>query len=69
MTETEGVNVMIEAIGSGLTSVIGWIGEVLGAVVQTDGSLNALLPVFAIGVGVSLTALGVKFIRSLTWGA
>lgn len=60
---------MIEAIGTGLTSVVEWMGDVVSAVVSTDGALNALLPVFAIGVGVSLVAMGIKFIRSLTWGA
>lgn len=60
---------MIEAIGTGLTSVVGWMGDVVTAVVATEGALNDLLPVFAIGVGVSLVAMGIKFIRSLTWGA
>lgn len=60
---------MIEAIGSAFTGVIGWIGEFIGALVSTDGALKEMLPVFAIGVGVSVLMLGIKAVKSMTWGA
>lgn len=58
---------MIEAVSSGLTTVIGWIGSVVTAV--TTGDLNDLLPLFAIGIAISAVMLGIKVIRSIVWGA
>lgn len=60
---------MIEAIGTAITSVIGWTGEVVTALTTTNGALNELLPLFAIGVGVSAVMLGVKVIKGFVWGA
>lgn len=60
---------MIEAIGTAITSVIGWTGEVVSALTTTDGELNGLLPLFAIGVAVSAVMLGVKVIKGFVWGA
>ena len=55
------------AITDALTQVIGWIGEVISSLLT--GELSALLPLFAIGVVVSVIMLGVKVLRSFTWGA
>lgn len=63
------VNGMLEAVTSGLTTVIGWVGSVVDALVTTDGDLAALLPLLAIGVAVSALMLGIKAIRSFIWGA
>lgn len=60
---------MLEAVTSGLTTVIGWVGSVVDALVNTDGALSALLPLLAIGVAVSALMLGIKAIRSFIWGA
>lgn len=40
---------MLEAVTSGLTTVIGWVGTTVDALVTTDGELSALLPLLAIG--------------------
>lgn len=66
MSQTTAITFM-EAIGSALTEVIGWIGEVITALLS--GSLSALLPLFALGVVVSVIMLAVKVVRSFTWGA
>lgn len=58
---------MIEAVTTGLTTVIGWIGSVVTAI--TTGGLSALLPLFAIGIAISAVLLGVKVIKSIVWGA
>lgn len=58
---------MLEAVTAGLTEVIGWVGTVVTAV--TTGALKDLLPLLAIGVGVSALMLGIKAIRSFVWGA
>lgn len=58
---------LIEAVTSGLTTVISWIGTVVTAV--TTGALKDLLPLFAIGIAISAVLLGIKVIRSIVWGA
>lgn len=60
---------MLEAVTSGITTVIGWIGTILDALITTEGELAALLPLFAIGVAISAILLGVRVVRSFIWGA
>lgn len=60
---------MLEAVGSGITTVIGWVKEVVDALVTTDGALGALLPLFAVGIAISAIMLGVKIVRGIVWGA
>lgn len=60
---------MLAAVTSGLTQVITWIGTVITAIVGETGELNALLPLFAIGIAISVVFLGIKAIRSIVWGA
>lgn len=60
---------MIAAIGNALNSVLGWVGTVISALTTSGGNLNALLPVFAITVGVSLVLLGISIVRKLCYGA
>lgn len=55
------------AITEALGQVIGWIGEVISSLLT--GELSALLPLFAIGIVVSVIMLGTRVIRSFTWGA
>lgn len=58
---------MLAAVTSGITTVIGWIGTTITAVVS--GELSQLLPLFAIGISISAILLGVKIIRSIVWGS
>lgn len=60
---------MLESVTTGLGTVIDWVGQVVDALVTTDGALSALLPLLAIGVAVSALMLGIKAIRSFIWGA
>ena len=60
---------MIEAVTSGLTTVIGWVGTVITSITSTGGDLAELLPLFAVGIAISVVFLGVKVIRSIVWGA
>lgn len=60
---------MLEAVTSGMTTVIGWVGTVVDALVGTDGQLAELLPLFAIGVAISAIMLGIKVVRGMIWGA
>lgn len=59
---------MIAAVTTALGTVIGWIGTVVSAL-NAEGDLNALLPLFAIGIAISAVLLGIKVIRSIVWGA
>lgn len=60
---------MMEAVTSGLTTVIGWVGTVLTSLTTEAGELSALLPLLAIGIAVSALLLGFKAIRACIWGA
>lgn len=58
---------MYDALTAALEFVIDCLSTVITAVLS--GQLNALLPLFAIGVVVSVVMLGVKLLRSFTWGS
>ena len=60
---------MLEAVGTALTNVLGWVGEVVSSLTAAEGDLSALLPLFAIGIGVSVFMFAMKAIRKVTWGA
>lgn len=61
---------MVNAVTTALGTVISWCGTVITALTDsTDGALNALLPLFAIGIAISALLLGVKIVKSIVWGA
>lgn len=66
---------MLNAVTSALTTVIGWVGTVVNALVKpvaegtANGLLGELLPLLAIGVAISALMLGIKAIKSFIWGA
>jgi hypothetical protein len=60
---------MLAAVTSGLTTVITWVGTVITAITGENGALAPLLPLFAIGIAISVVFLGIKAIRSIVWGA
>lgn len=60
---------MLEHVTSGISTVIGWIGSVVTALVGQSGELAELGPLFAIGISISAILLGVKLVRSIVWGA
>lgn len=60
---------MLSAVTSGLTTVISWVGTVITAITGENGALAPLLPLFAIGIAISVVFLGIKAIRSIVWGA
>ena len=59
---------MVEAVTTALTTVIGWCGTVLDSIVTTEGELNALLPLFGVGIAISALLLGIKVMRGFVWG-
>lgn len=60
---------MLAQVTTGITTVIGWIGTVVTAIVSSTGQLKELGPLFAIGISISAILLGVKMVRSIVWGA
>lgn len=60
---------MVSAVTTALSTVIGWCGTVITALIDADdGDLNALLPLFAVGIAISALFFGIKAIRSIVWG-
>lgn len=60
---------MLEAVTSGFTTVLGWMGTFADALLTTEGDLAAYLPLVGVGIAVSVLFLGIKGLRSLAWGA
>ena len=60
---------MLELVTSSITSVLGWVGTVITALVSESGQLHDLAPLFAIGIAISGVMLGVKVVKSVVWGA
>lgn len=60
---------MMEAVTTALSTVIGWVGTVIDAMIGAEGDLAALLPLFAVGISISALLLGVKVLKSFVWGA
>lgn len=59
---------MMASIGNALTSVISWVGQVVSAITAEAGALSELLPIFGIGIGVTVLMLGIRVLRGFTWG-
>ena len=57
---------MLNAIGSGVTQVISWAGDVLTSI--TTGSMSAVLPVIGVAIGMAVVGWGIRTIKSLVWG-
>lgn len=59
---------MLTEVSNALTTVIGWVGTVVTALIGESGQLKDLLPLMAIGIAISALMLGVKAIKSFAWG-
>lgn len=60
---------MLTEISTVLTQFIGWVGEVVKSLTTSGEDLNALLPLFVLGIGVSLFGIIFRWIKKITWGA
>lgn len=60
---------MLEAVTSGIGTVISWVGSVITAITTSGGALYPLLGLFAIGISISAILFGIKCIKSVVWGA
>lgn len=55
---------LITQIGTVLTAAIGWVGNVVSAMFGADGAMADLVPFLALGLGIGILGLGVKYVRS-----
>lgn len=61
---------MLQAVGDVLTAFIGFVGEIVTSLLNAEtGALNDLLPLFVMGIAVSVFMVSFKIIRKCTWGA
>lgn len=60
---------MLAQLSTMFTQVITWIGEFVTALTSSGGALSGLLPLFVIGIAISLAMVITKLIRNITWGA
>lgn len=60
---------LLNAVTAALNVVLKWLGTICTSLFSPGWSLNGLLPLMAVGVGVSALLLGIKAIRSFIWGA
>ncbi len=56
---------MVETIGTGVTQVITWCGNVLNAIFGASGSWAAVLPIIGISVGMTVVGFGIATIKNL----
>lgn len=59
---------IFSTLGTAMTTVLGWIGDVLDALLSTDGALNALWPLAMVGIAFGVVRMGIGYIKSFTWG-
>lgn len=66
---------MLEAITTGVTTVIGYVGNIIkaitGTVAESDavaGAWGALLPVIGLGIGVMFVMFAITTVKSLIKG-
>lgn len=60
---------MIDALSSVFSQLITYVGQFITALTSQTGALKDLLPLFAIGIGISLIMVCVKIVRKVVWGA
>lgn len=67
---------MLAAITTGVTTVIGYVGNIIKAITGTaaaeggsvDGAWGALLPVIGLGIGVMFVMFAITTVKSLIKG-
>lgn len=58
------MSALLTQIGTVLSSAITWVGSVVSAMFGSSGALADLVPFLAIGMGLGILGLGVKYVRS-----
>lgn len=69
LTAATGTTQLLSDVGTTLSSVLGWFGDMVTALVSSSGELNGLFPLLALGIAISICFAGIKIVRSFAWGA
>ena len=56
-------------LGTTLTAVISWFGQVVTSLVGESGALADLWPLMLVGVAISFAFVGIKMVRKVLWAA
>lgn len=67
--EGSGSATLMSSVTTALSTVLEWFGTIISELLAADGALNPLWPLLAIGIAITLVFVGVKVVRSFTWGA
>ena len=59
---------MLDSIGTGVTTVITYVGNVISAITSTSGAWKDLLPVIGLGIGVMFVMFAITTVKSLIKG-
>lgn len=59
---------MVASITAGVTSVIGWVGNVVSAIFGESGAMSDLLPAIGIAIGIGIIGFGIRTIKNVVWG-
>ena len=59
---------LLEAVHAVFQYPIRWAYTLLNVLLNENGYLSRLLPLFAVGIAISAVFLGIKIIRKITWG-
>lgn len=60
--------VIFETLGSAMTNSLGWIGDVVGALLSSDGALKELWPLAMVGISFGVIRMGIGYIKDFAWG-
>lgn len=59
---------IFSTLGAAMTSVLGWLGDVISALLGAEGALADLWPLAMVGIAFGLVFKGISMIKSFAWG-
>lgn len=59
---------MLEAVATGVTSAITYIGNVISAITTTSGAFAPVLPLIGLAIGMFVVSFGIGVVKSLIKG-
>lgn len=65
---TSTVSNLYGSVADALSQYITWLGSVLTALLGSDGALNALWPLAAMGIAASLIFIVFRIVKNFAWG-
>ena len=56
---------MLEVITDGFSALVGFTGNVISAIFNTNGDWSAILPVVGISIGMTIVGFGISTVKNL----